>query len=111
MKNLMVWARKYVEYEGFNAMSSYIRGNATFAEAAIDTMEGLIENLKIKDERIYDLGVLVKRDGHLTPVDMDEFADRYKSGEDPEAILRDILGLASNNTLSPGTPASPPTKL
>lgn len=111
MKNVMVWARKYVEYEGFDAMSSYIRGTATFAEAAIDTMEGLVNDLKIKDERISNLGAQAERNGHLTPVDMDEFADRYKNGEDPEIVLRDILGLASNNTLPSGAPASPPAKL
>lgn len=107
MKNLMVWARKYVEYEGFDALSKYLVGNATFAEAAISVMEKLVEERGIQDVRILERSNLKER----VEIDLDAIRDRYDSGEDPEAILRSILHLRPSATMPSGTPASPPTRL
>lgn len=96
MKNLIVWARKYAELECFEALNAYLIGNSTFAEAAIASMEALHDEL----ERIKPESML----------------DRYRNGEDPEVILRDILGLNSgksqNGKNTPaGDPASPAARI
>lgn len=107
MKNLMVWARKYVEYEGFDAFNKYLLGNATFAEAAIAVMENLVEKRCIQDVRILERNNVKE----FVKIDLDAIRDRYDSGEDPEAILRSILHLRPSTTMPSGTPASPLTKL
>lgn len=74
--NLRDWARK--QEERFPIFGKYLIGNCTFAEAAMEALEGTKEPVEPDDPPVSE-------------EDLEKARLRYEAGEDPEIILKELL--------------------
>ena len=85
--NLHDWARSLAERRignltPYTALEAYLRGQWTFAEAAVEVIDELSAALSpyLTTSRKY-------RGDHA------DILERYRRGDDPEPLLREVLGL------------------
>ena len=119
--NLSEWARKQVfvthhAYKPFQAFEGYLRGTRTFAESAVLVMEDLwVELERARNDAYFgghdippevlapkpqESAPLLKTEAvaprppvPVLPPDKAALLARYRAGEDPEALLREVLGV------------------